>query len=112
MSMMTGKARASAAVLAIVGLAAVVSPAAALEWVGVGMTNIPIRAYASAAAPVVGTVKGGAYLELTGQCTRYLDLKDIAYKSPLSQRLIVTTRWCEVSGPAHGWVFGGFMKPW
>ncbi len=101
-----------AALLAIFGLAVAASPAAALNWVGVGMPQIPIRAYASPAAPLVGTIKGGSYLELTGQCTGYLDLKDIAYKSPFRQRLIVATRWCEVSGPAHGWIMGTFMKPW
>ena len=87
-----------AALLAIFGLAAAVSPAMALNWVGVGMSRIPIRAYASAAAPVVGTVRGGSYLQLTGQCTRHLDLKDIAYMSAGHQRLILAGRWCEVSG--------------
>jgi hypothetical protein len=106
------KAKAVTALLAVLGLAAAAGPAAALDWVGVGMAHIPIRAYASAAAPVVGTIKGGSFLALTGQCTRHLDLEDIAYKSAFRQRLIVASRWCEVSGPAHGWVFGGFMKPW
>ena len=110
--MMPIKSKAMAALLAISCLVAAGGPAAALNWVGVGMAVIPIRAYASPAAPVVGIIKGGSYLELTGQCTHYLDLKDIAFRSALRQRMIVATRWCEVSGPAHGWVFGGFMKPW
>ena len=71
-----------------------------------------MRTYASAAAPLAGTVRGGDRLELTGRCTRDLDLKAIAYMSGLRQRLIVSTRWCELAGPVHGWIFGGFMKPW
>lgn len=106
------KTRAIAAALTIFGLVAASGPAAALNWVGVGMVKIPIRAYASPAAPMIGSVHGGSYLDLTGQCTRFLDMQTIAYMSPLRQRLIVMTRWCEVSAPVHGWVFGGLMKPW
>ena len=102
-----------AALLAIFGLAAAAGPAAARNWVASGgWARVPVRAYASAAAPLVGTVRGGDRLDLTGQCTRDLDLKDIAYMSRFRQRLIVATRWCELAGPVHGWVFGGFMKPW
>ncbi len=100
-----------AAALAILGLAAATNPAAARNWVGVGMVHIPIRAYASPAAPVTGVIDGGSSLQLTGQCTGFLDLNAIAYMSPFRQRLVLTGRWCEVSGPAHGWVFSGFMKP-
>lgn len=108
--MMLTKARAIAAGLALGGLVAA-GPAAAMNWVAVGMPHIPIRAYSSPAAPVVATIAGGSYLVLTGRCTGSLDMRQISYMSPLRQRFIVATRWCEVAGPAHGWVFGGFMKP-
>ena len=101
-----------AALIAVCGLAAAAGPAAARDWVATGWAKVPVRAYASAAAPLVGTVNGGDKLDLTGQCTRDLDLKAIAYMSGLRQRLIVSTRWCELAGPVHGWVFGGFIKPW
>jgi hypothetical protein len=29
----------------------------------------------------------------------------------LRQRWLVKSRWCELGGSPHGWVFGGFMKP-
>ncbi len=106
------KARARVALLAILGLAVTAGPAAAREWVATGLVHIPIRAYASPAAPDVGVVPGGNYLQLTGQCTGFLDLNQISYMSSLHQRLIVMSRWCEVSAPVHGWVFGGFMHPW
>ena len=110
--MMPRKARTMAAVLAIFGLAAAAGPAMARNWVATGWARVPVRAYASAAAPTVGTVRGGDRLDMTGQCTRDLDLNTIAYMSGFRQRLIVSTRWCELAGPVHGWVFGGFIKPW
>ena len=76
-----------------------------------GLLRIPIRAYPAAAAPVVASIAGGSYLSLTGRCAGSLDMSQISYMSPLRQRLIVTTRWCEVADPTQGWVFGGFMKP-
>ena len=41
----------------------------------------------------------------------YLDLRQISYMSGFRQKLIVSTRWCELAGPVHGWLYGGFMKP-
>ena len=104
-------ARLMTAALALLGLVVAAGPTAARNWVGVGMVHIPIRAYASPAAPVTGVIDGGSSLELTGQCTGFLDLNAIAYMSAVRQKMILTGRWCEVSGPAHGWVFSGFMKP-
>jgi uncharacterized protein YraI len=105
------KAGSMAALLAIVGLAVAAGPAMARNWVAVGMVHIPVRAYASAAAPVVEVLPGGSNINLTGQCTRSLDLRQISYMSGFRQRLIVASRWCEIAGPVHGWLFGGFMKP-
>ena len=71
-------ARLMTAALAFLGLVAAAGPAAARNWVGVGMVHIPIRAYASPAAPVTGLVNGGSSLQLTGQCTGFLDHNAIA----------------------------------
>ncbi len=101
----------AAAMLAAAGVVATAGSADARNWVAVGWVEIPVRAYPSTAAPVVTTINGGSRLSLTGQCTRELDLGTIAYMRPVQQRALVSTRWCELSGPAHGWVFGGFMKP-
>ena len=105
------KAGSMAAFLAILGLAVAAGPAMARNWVAVGMVHIPVRAYASPAAPVVDVLAGGSSLNLTGQCTHYLDLRQISYMSGFRQKLIVSTRWCELAGPVHGWLYGGFMKP-
>jgi hypothetical protein len=95
----------------LVSLAAFAGTAGARDWIATGWVKIPARAYPSAAAPLAGTVDGGSYLELTGECTRDLDLSQISYMSGWHQRALVSTRWCELSGPTHGWIFGGFMKP-
>jgi hypothetical protein len=88
----------------------VAGSADARDWVAVGMKKIPVREYASAAAPVVDMIDGGSYLNLTGKCTRELDLDIIAYMHAFQQKALVSTRWCELAGP-RGWIFGGFMKP-
>jgi hypothetical protein len=98
--------------LALLGLVAAAAPAAARNWVAVGMVHIPIRAYATPAAPQVGVIRGGSSLDLTGQCTGFLDLNTIAYMSGFRQKLVLRGRWCEVASPAHGWIFSGFMRPW
>ncbi len=100
-----------AAFVAAFGWVAVAGPASARDWVTTGWVHVPVRAYASAAAPVVDQIPGGDRVDLTGQCTRDLDLAVIAYMHPGRQRAIVKTRWCELAGPVHGWIFGGFLKP-
>ncbi len=96
---------------AAIGMVMLAGSASARDWVAVGLVHIPVRAYPSAAAPLVDTIAGGSALYLTGQCTRELDLSAITYMNPLQQRALVSSRWCELSGPVHGWIFGGFMKP-
>ena len=100
------------AALFLTGLIVSAVSAEARDWVTTGWKEIPVREYPAAAAPLVGTVKGGVYPDLTGKCTRELNLQQIGYMDGLHQRLLVNSRWCEIATPAHGWIFGGFLKPW
>jgi uncharacterized protein YraI len=105
------RVRLAALAAAFASFAMLATGADARDWVVVGMKKIPVREYPSAAAPVVETIPGGAYINLTGKCTRDLDLNQISYMHALRQRWLVKSRWCELGGSPHGWVFGGFMKP-
>lgn len=60
----------------------------------------------------------GTPLQMTGSCTKGLDLDDVAHLSPWQQAQAVRYRWCEVwHDPTQtgdwvtGWVYGRYISP-
>jgi hypothetical protein len=80
--------------------------------------TLNVRKYPASYSQKQAAYPNGTVLQMTGRCTKGLNLHDISHWSPWQQVQAVRYRWCEIwHDPARdgnfvtGWVYGRYIKP-
>lgn len=113
--------------IAAVALASAAIPAGMAEatvfaaWQVTGVAwgdTLNVRKYPASTSQKQAAYPNGTVLQMTGRCTKGVNLHDISLWPHWKQRQAVRYRWCEVwHDPARdgnhvtGWVYGRYIKP-
>jgi len=113
----------AAAMLALAGLAASVTTAAA-EFFGWQVANVAnwdvlnVRAWPASTSQILVAYPNGTPLSMTGKCTKNVNLDQIAGWPAAAQVQAVRYAWCEAwvdplgnGNFRTGWVYGRYIKP-